>query len=346
MMLAGTWGTCKSALSYEIFRWFYERQGISVHIDTEFKFDADFACDIMRVARNHMPIISNKADSTEVWQQMLTHYVRELQRDMVRVSDNEVGPGKKIPVCCCVDSIGGTQSQEVLEKVQKDGTAGRVHPITALMNSNYLPAIKSELDDWPFTLLLINHLKEKTDQQGNAHRYTLGGQAFNFHESFEVQTGVWRSKIKNAQFEGIGIELRCSKNSFGPTGRRIKTRFIWWVEDDPETGDPRDVFLWDWNWALVTLLHELEGTGQQRLKARDLHINCQSPKADLECLANFPALGMGKEYLPFSEVGQMIQDNPEVCDRIRDALNIKRRKVLPLPYEAMQLEHKTRKKSK
>jgi len=76
------------------------------------------------------------------------------------------------------------------------------------------------------------------------------------------------------------------------------------------------------------------------LSDRDLRIQCKSPAADLECLANFRAVGMGKdEYLPFQEVGQLIQDNEEVCNRIRDALNIKRRYHLDRPYDEIIKDH-------
>lgn len=333
MMLAGSWGSCKSALSYEFFRWFYELSGINVHIDTEDKFDADFACDIMRAPDGQIPIISNRAGSLEKMQQMLTYYLQEVQDKLIGNKENP-GPGKTVPCCFCVDSLAGATSEEIQEKILKEGNANRMHPINALKNTLYLSGIKKQLENWPFTLLVVNHMKEKKDDQGNVHQYTLGGEAFNFHESFEIRNSVWKSKFKNAQFEGIGVKLHCAKNSFGPTGRRIKTRFLWWVEDHPQTGKPKDVFLWDWNWALCTLLNEMEGTSKIRLKDRDLSISCKSPAADVECLANMRALGMGKdEYLPFQEVGQMIQDNVEVSDRIRDALNIKRRYQLDRPYD-------------
>jgi hypothetical protein len=45
-------------------------------------------------------------------------------------------------------------------------------------------------------------------------------------------------------------------------------------------------------------------------------------------------LGLGKdEYLPFQQVGQMIQDDEEVSKLIRDALNIKQRRQLIRPYD-------------
>ena len=340
MMLAGSWGSCKSALAYEFFRWFYEMSGIAVHIDTEDKFDADFACDIMRVPHDETPIISNRANSAEQMQKMLTHYVTQLQKTLIGTKDNP-GPGKIIPSVLAIDSLAGAASEENQEKIMKNGMAGRSHPVEALINTGYLKGIKKQFENWPFTLLIVNHLKSKTDDMGNTRNYTLGGEAFNFHESFEIQNSVWKSKFKNNQFSGIGVRMHCAKNSFGPTGHRIKTRFLWWIEDDAETGEPRDVFLWDWNWSLCTLLHEIEGIEKSRLKSRDLLIKCKSPTADIDCLANFRAVGMGKdEYLPFQEVGQLIQDNDEVSDRIRDALNVKRRYHLDRPFDDIIQGHK------
>ena len=337
MMLAGGWGSCKSALAYEFFRWFYELSGISVHVDTEDKFDGQFACDIMRAAKGVMPIISNRANSVEQMHQIITHYLREVQKMLIGTKEDP-GPGKTVPVCFCIDSLAGATSEEIQEKILKDGSANRTHPINALKNSIFLPGIKKQFENWPFTLLVVNHLKEKLDDMGNTHQYTLGGQSFNFHESFELRNSLWKTKFQNAQFEGVGIRIHCAKNSFGPTGRRIKTRFLWWIED--ETGEPRDGFLWDWNWSLCTMLNELDGIAKQRLHDRDIRIQCKSPAADIECLANLRAIGMGKdEYLPFQEVGQLIQDNEEVCNRIRDALNVKRRYQLDRPYDEIIKDH-------
>lgn len=339
MMIAGSWGSCKSALSYEIFRWFYEQSGLAVHIDTEDKFDADFACDIMRVPSDVTPIISNRAGSTEQMQELLTHYLKDIKRVLTGTKE-EPGPKKTVPAVFCIDSLAGATSEEIQEKINKQGKADRTHPVNALKNSIYLPGAKKMLEGWPFTLLVVNHMKEKTDDMGRTHQYTLGGQTFNFHESFELRNAVWKQKFKNSQFEGIGIRIQCAKNSFGPTGRRIKTRFLWWLEDDPETGEPRNVYLWDWNWAICTLLNETEGVEKQRLKDRDIVIKCKSPAADVECLANVPAVGMGKdEYLPFQEVGQLIQDNEDVCIRIREALNIQKRRLLDRPYDEIERDH-------
>ena len=339
MMLAGSWGTCKSALSYEFFRWVYELSGINVHIDTEDKFDGEFASDIMRVPHGVNPIISSRANSLEQMQQMLTHYLQQVQKSLIGNKENP-GPGKIIPCCFTLDSLAAAASEENQEKILKAGNAGRAHPVEALKNTGYLKSIKKQFEGWPFTLLIVNHLKSKTDDMGRTQEYTLGGEAFNFHESFQINNSVWKSKFKNSKFSGIGIRMKCSKNSFGPTGRAIRTRFLWWVEDDEETGEPRDVFLWDWNWAICTLLNEAEGQEKARLLDRGINIKCKSPAADVECLANLTMLGMGKdEYLPFQEVGQMIHDNEEVSELIRDALNIKRRYHLDRPFDEIEQEY-------
>ena len=84
----------------------------------------------------------------------------------------------------------------------------------------------------------------------------------------------------------------------------------------------------------------MDGIQRNRLIERDLMIKCKSPAADIECLANFRAVGMGKdEYLPFQEVGQLIQNNAEVSSRIRDALNIKKRYKLDRPYDDLVAKH-------
>lgn len=328
MMLAGSWGSCKSSLSYEIFRWFYENNGVSIHIDAEDKFDADLACRIMRVPDDVVPIISNQSSSVEEAQKLITYYVEELKKTLIGNKENP-GPGARVPCCLCLDSVAGNTSETTQKKILEDGFAGKGYAVEALSFSKYLPTIKSAFINFPFTLLLINHAKEKNDDMGNKQVYTLGGGALNFHESFELHNSVWRSQFKNSQFEGVGVNIKCVKNSFGPTGRRIRTRFIWWQEQDPETGTVLEHKLWDWNWAICDLFVNTTDFYKKRLKSADLIMNVKSPTADIECLANMPALGMGKgEFLPFQEVGQMIHENEEVSNRIREALCIKRRYVL------------------
>ena len=341
MMLSGPGGCCKSALAYEFFRWFYHQDGIVSHIDTEDKVNGQLIESIMDTGNDpqNTPILSSTASSLENMQSMLIHYVQEIQR-ICKGTKLDPGPGKTVPALLTVDSLVGATSEKIADKVLKEGQADRTHPLNALLNSIFLPAIKQGFFNWPMTLLIITHLKKSKDERGFDQSKTLGGESFNFHESFELRNSVWKKKIKCSEFEGVGIQIECAKNSFGPTGRKVKTRMLWWLEDDPETQEPIQRTIWDWNWSICNLLHTAEGVDKRRLKEKDLTINCKSPAADVECLASMPALGMGRdEYLPFQEVGQMIHDNEEVSNRIRQALGIQRRHVLDRPMDAIEEEY-------
>lgn len=339
VMIAGQWASCKSALSYEIFRWFYELMGFIVHVDTEHKFDSDFALSIMR-APDESAFIHNQASSVEEMQEMLSHWVAKL-REVFAGNKEDAGPGPSVPCVFCIDSLAGATSREVQEKILKEGSASRSHPIAQLKMAQYLPAFKAQLEGYPFSLLVVNHLKEKTDERGFTHQYTLGGQAVNFHESIEIRNKIWKSHISNSQFSGKGILLKCAKNSFGEDGRQIKTRFLWCHERDEETGEDKPVYYWDWNWSTVTLLNDITDSRlKSRLKERGLTIKVKKPSADLECLACFPAVGMSSsDYLPFQEVGQMIQDNEDVCNSLREALDIQRRHILDRPFDEIEKEY-------
>jgi hypothetical protein len=328
IMIAGSWGSCKTSLLFEFFRWVYEMQGLEFHIDVEHKFDGDFACSIMRAPTDVQPFISNRAHSTEEWQSMLTHYSNEVKK-VLRGTKEAPGPGLTVPVAFGLDSLAAGLAEEIQDKVAAEGHAGRTFAVDALYNKNFINAFVPQMANWPFMLLIVNHLKTKTDDRGNEQTYTLGGGNVNFRETIEIHSSVWRSKFKNTQFEGIGVRLSCAKNSFGPTHRLVKTRFIWWYEEDESTGALKQNTIWDWDWTICNLLHEAEGIYKRRLQERGLAIKSKSPTADIECMGNVPALGMGKEeYLPWTEIGRMIHESPAICASIREALSIKIRPKL------------------
>jgi len=347
VMLAGTYGAGKSTLSYEIMRWFYELSGINVHIDTENKFDADWCCQIMRKQDLPLPFIPNRATSLEEMQDLLTHYLKAV-KDKLKGTAAEPGPGNTIPCAFVVDSLAAAASATIQDKIFKEGHATRAHPVNALLNTHYLQAVKKLITGLPFTLVVVNHKKKKTDQNGITTEHTLGGEAYNFHESFQIDVEGMKSQFKNSQFAGRYIRLKCSKNSFGPAHRRIMTRLIWYkaeVEVENEQGEleykEQDQAFWDWDWATIRLLHDAVGDDAARLKNMGLSCTWKSPKADVECLVNMPALGMAKsDWLPWQEAGKMISENPEVTDRIRQAMGIKCRRQLDKAYDDIEQEYR------
>lgn len=333
VQLSGKWGTCKSTLAYEMFRWFYEFGGRSVHLDTESKYNPKLCANVMRYGDDDRAVIYNKCESLEDWQRRLEFYVSQFKSAMLGTVA-EPGPGKVIPIVFGVDSLKAASSEERKEKVKQRGHGDRGFPIEALKNSDFLSAWKTELDYWPFLVVLVNHLKEKTDDLGRTTEYTPGGELVSFLETLEIRTSVWSKRIANSQFEGVGVRLTCAKNSLAPTNRRIRTRFIWWTEMS-EDKEPSSFHVWDWNWATVAMLHEIMTThkGPEKGMLKDLgwSMDVKSPAADIECLANVPLLGMSKgDFLPWQEVGEMIHGSPEVMALLQKGLGIEVRRTMSL----------------
>ena len=333
VQLSGKQSTCKSTLAYEIFRWFYEFGGRSVHLDTESKYNPQLCADVMRYGDDNKAVIYNRCESLEDWQRRLEFYVSQFKAGMLGTAA-EPGPGKVIPVVFGVDSLKAASSEERQEKIKKRGHGERGFPIEALKNSDFLSGWKNELDYWPFALIVVNHLKEKTDDLGRTTEYTPGGELVSFLETYEIRTDMWKQTIANSQFEGHGVRLRTSKNSLAPKGRRVNTRFIWWSEMGDD-GEFQQYKIWDWNWTTVNVLHHLmtlgKGTEKTKLKQVGWSMDVKSPSADIECLASVPLLGMKQgEFLPWQEVGGMIHESPEVMALLRKALGIEVRRTMSL----------------
>jgi hypothetical protein len=252
---------------------------------------------------------------------------------------DEPGPGRTLPICYAVDSLTGKSSRERQEKIKTAGSAEKSFPIEALKIGPFLKSIAHEFVGWPFAFICTNHLKiDLAADNPAAARRLPGGDQQGFQESLELETGVWKTKIDTAQFEGKGITLTCVNNALAPSGHRIKTRILWWNEQVGVDQNQNPVYaqktMWDWDWATVTFLHELDPKYKKRLKeVAGFTLEVQSEKADIECMARSPALGMGKkEWLHFHEVGARIREDQDLCDKIRGALGIKRGGVLEGDY--------------
>ena len=345
-------GVGKSGLLAEFGRWFNACDGGMVLCENETKFNEYWYTSIMgHEAYNRVPLYRCK--SVEDWQRKLTFAMKQMQADMVGTKDAP-GPGRTFPVLFGVDSIMGKMSEEnqekILGKVGKKGKLGttgegfaqaRSFPIEAGSITKYMRTIPQVMDSWPFALVLINHLRVKTDDMGNPERNKTGGEQVNFQESFELElkkVGGHAKKISAADFEGIPLQLSCEKNSFGPTGRKANIRILWRHEEDENTGETVQRSIWDWDWSTVHLLnHLLRGENastylRARLKKMDFHLECPST-SDIDNTAWSATLGMKeKDAVPWQEMGALLRENDEVMSGLRDALCISRRARLKGDY--------------
>lgn len=356
MQIVAKHGVGKSGLLAEFGRWFDLAGGGMVLCENETKFNPHWYTSIMG-KEVYDRMVMHRCKSVEGWQRHLTFGIKNMRADMMGTKEKP-GPGRSFPVLFGVDSIMGKMSEENQEKIvgkaadPKKGKKGskpttgegfaqaRSFPIEAGSITKYMRTVPQLMDDWPFSLVLINHLRMKTDDMGNAERNKTGGEQVNFQESFELEIkkiGGHAKKIAAADFEGVPLQISCEKNSFGPTGRKIQVRLLWWHEPDPITGRPFQKTVWDWDWATVHLLNSLlNGDASTYLKAKlkkmDFHIDITSA-GDVDNGAWSETLGMKeKEALTWSEVGAMIREDDKLMDQLRDALGIARRPLLTGDY--------------
>lgn len=352
LQLVARHGIGKSALLAEFGRWFFLCGGGLSLKESETKFNPKWYRSILgqRFFRA-MPLY--RCSSVEDWQRNLTDAIADNKAEM-RGTKEKPGPGRTFPVLFGIDSIMGKQSEETQETIlgKRDkrtgerGTTGRGHaarsyPIEAQVITKYMRTIPGELDEWPFSIVLVNHLRIRTDDMGNAERSKAGGEQVNFQESFELElkkVGGHKKKIETAGFEGVPLSLSCEKNSFGTTHRYVQTRLLWWDVEDEETGEWSQHTIWDWNWSTVWLIDNiLNGEKsnpmlKQSLKDSGFHLKIES-RGDSENAAWSETLGMTKaDACSWSELGAMIRETPGVQDKLRKALHINRLPLLEGDY--------------
>jgi hypothetical protein len=329
--MVGPPNSLKSSLAFEFMRWIRQAGGGSNLFEMETKYDEDWNRAITGFAHHEKNVIVDKCNSVEEWQQRLQKRI-EWHKAKMEGTKEDPGPGRVFPVGLFVDTIMGKVSYETQEKVHKEGFAGRNFPLEALSITTFMKTVPQLLDEWPFFLCLMNHLKFGKDEMGRETRRTAGGVGVNFQESWELETSVRKSKIESKDWEGRIIQIKCEKNSFGPTGRKVDTRLLWGDEFNEETGKWERWATWDWHWATIKMLTTFEGRIAAALKREDIHVKAEAT-GDATATAWSATLGMkAKDAVPWDELGIMIAQNEEMKNRIRTALSIKRRPLLEGDY--------------
>lgn len=344
IQLVAKTGVGKSGFLAEIFRWFDLAGGGSELEEAESKFNPQWYRSIHPGFDKRT--IYNPCGSVEAWQRNLTDGTKAMQMKLLGTPE-EPGPGRTIPVCFGVDSIMGKASEETQEKIlgklikggmrglTGTGAATRSFPIEALIITLYMKTYPGLLAGWPFSLVLVNHLKIRQDDAGNSVRSKSGGVAVDFQESFELEikkVGGHKKMIRCAEFEGYPVMISNEKNSFGVTHRNIQTRVLWrWLEDKV-TGVYKQHTIWDWDWSTIHMLwSNMQGEKADPLvKANlaDIGFHLQCPKtSEIENSAWSKSLGMKKaeDALPWSDVGALIREDAGLMKKLRSALRINER---------------------
>lgn len=324
--IVGKHGTCKSALIFEMVRWFQQSHGLAYLFENETKYSPDYALSIIGYPKTpddevlaHIP-----CHSVDDWQSKLQRMIGWCKEQMEK---KEIG--KKFPVLFAVDSLMGKLSAESQATIEKRGFADRAHPHEAMMINSFLKKIPQDIEEWPMCLVATNHLKPKKAETGNhIERHKAGGASPDFQETFELEmTRDASAKINlvdDEAFETAGMKLilACKKNSLGETDRKIKAEIRWVHRQDPDTGEYRQYTKWDWPAATVNLLNSFDA-GHRREKIQEIvHIGGSGNK--------FYSKTFGitsTEPVSAHELGKLIEADPDIKQALRNLFGIKSRKV-------------------
>ena len=259
--IAGPYQSCKSALAFEIGRWFIESGGYCIIADTEMKISPSLVEGIHRTTDR---TVIAQFELLEEWQEYITSTIKEIKNVN---SKGEARKGgniyKDTPILIIIDSMVGAPPKKLFDTIMTDGVApGAGYPINAMMMSQYINSIKAMIANTKISVLFTNHVRQKMDPMSAMHgansafagKKKLGGDM----PSYIASLDIWTNKLgrkETASFEFMELELRNMKNSIGAWGRRSRTNFCWKFQDTVEHEEAMQQIHWfDWDKADATFL--------------------------------------------------------------------------------------------
>lgn len=336
----------KTAFAYEMGRMFIDRMGMEIFLVTEGKISEAFAQSIIGYNQAAVNGFAGYiTESMNEWQKLLMDHIKLFTNAFTKGNAAlDLPKGQTFPVLMGVDSIMGANLLEVTQKIDKDGFAGRQHPVAALSLTNYLKDAANKIAGHPINLLFINHRKESEPDPQNPYapvRATkAGGKHVRFQASYELVLHKVGHRIRRdthpdgaADVHYRTIKIECLKNSGGTDGNGIEVDVSWrWRRIG---GRLRQVTIWHWDAVIPQMIvswHEgklyafgrrLTSTGG-RLEQFDRFFHLRAVNGGSRGKLYFSkTLGMEKsDAVNAGQMGRMIMENPEAVASIQQAFGI------------------------
>jgi RecA/RadA recombinase len=322
----GPYGSAKSSFCFELISWTLQAGGFATHIDTEKKTSATLVRSIIPPEYfdtenpKHKRFQFLQATSINEWQQMASKTIESIQSVF-----NNANAKPCFPIVITVDSLRGSQSEEMITHLKEEGEAkGRGFGDAPILISNYLSTAPNQLMGWPITLHTTNHEKPGVTTPGMIR---AGGKAPDFYATLDIQfkkggeSALSKSvEIDRVAFKGKNIKLHVRKSSMGSdVNKEIVVPFCWRFEPDLKTGGSRQVSWWDWSSATAMVLKK-----EERYLKDIIDIGAERKHGGAGMHFWSDRLGIKKDSsLPAAEFGRVIEEeNPELRLQIENALHI------------------------
>lgn len=330
LTLAGLQYSCKTALSIEMARWIVSQPGMAFYNDVERKFSADTINGIMFHRKELVDRVQiSPADTQNDW-----HANVYKQTELLRSITEQLGYDA-VPAMAIVDSVAAAQPVEAENKFEAaQGAVSRGYSEIALNNARWLQHIPSKVADQPFLLVMIQHSKDVPVEGAPylSQRVQKGGAEVQFVKTtgFELTRTKTIGNSKNPQ--GARIQIKCTKNAFGPSGRTIEVDYRWpraQVRKDDGSFEPGQYMYWDWHAATINLLVQLcADKNEKRLAAGVTSVLDLHAKPGGRWWSD--ALGVPSgDAMTASMLGERLEyDFPQIVAQLYDILEIAVRPVM------------------
>ena len=364
LMIWGDPGSCKSAFLHELYRWTLLHSGLCVHIDNEGKDSPDLRNSILGYDPSMMARVPlEETNSQQEWMAAVQKWVRSYDLQYARVQPTsrvqkkrkegetaeeykkrtaakvvEGNPGYIYPLLIGLDSITATSSDSTIQGIRDSGAPKRRYQEEAMLLSDFAKILPDLLRSRPMLLATINHRKDKVNEQTGAVTDRVpGGAAMRFMDTTELKLQRIGAPIKMVDRQGLKIGISMPKNSLGVGQGRLEVDFLWdWVED-PETGEPMQRTVWDWEAATIRMLLDQKKEGAARWAALREIVDLDEPRKGFVSsrALKIPAA----KPVRLTEAGTILeQEHPDLVEALRKLLRIKKRtKFRPgLDYAAVR----------
>lgn len=325
--LVGKSRSFKSTFAYELLRLHLLYGGGYRFLLAEPRDTPDMRASILgQGCDQSFPLI--KCPYIEDWQSRAVDVVKDA---VERFSDLGSCP---FPGAILVDSITGVTCRASGAKIWDEGFAELDYARDANLISKWCKVYFGKLEEWPFSFIGTNHLKESPRTNGpGMDRRVPGGAALEFAATFIFRFARdEQGDYQNSEEEGRVITIHTQKNSLGTDKRALKTRVAWRTGDDGLQQTE-----WKWHDASIELLVDLKGPLREKAyDVCDLHDVLKTHRT-----VSSRALGLTK--VSWKEASEAIEQNPGIREALDKALGIRQRYAWRpgVPYRNQLLEART-----
>lgn len=329
--IAGKAGSCKSALGFDFVRRLCEYNGYAAMLETE----AGKVSEIL--VRS---IIQDKYINAGRFSITPCTSIDEVQGALLKYTEGfKVNdPGASIPMEFLIDSLTGNDTDEAIEKLDKEGHTGRGFAISALSWSTYFKMFPQKLMGWPIGLIYINHMKESPPPPGQGHlppkKRTPGGDSQWFHASIYIYTTVvkeGRAATRDVVNDTIDcpneyrtIRLFTEKNSLAPGKKALMVDMVWYWDEEGKQHT-----YWDWETATAELVAKFQaGDSDTPVPVRkELREIC-----DLTCTkGRYTSERLCLDDVNGVTIGNAIHNTPELMTQLVKFFHISTYPIVPCP---------------